>query len=135
LAQTSAPQFHNVKLMVSTGSGTEPTESIIVLDQDTFVVRAKNGGATLKTLPYARIKSAEYSYSKTPRWKSGAASAFAVGIFALPIFFMKGKKHWLTVGGEGDYALMQLDKNNYKIILPAFTAKTGIQVVTVAEEK
>jgi hypothetical protein len=134
-AQASSPQFHNVKLMVSTGSGTTPTDSIIVFDQDTFVVRAKKGGATLKALPYTKIKSAEYSYSKSPRWKSGAAAAFAVGIFALPLFFMKGKKHWLTVGGDGDFALMQLDKENYKIILPAFEAKTGIKVVTVAEEK
>jgi hypothetical protein len=135
LAQPASDQFHNAKLMVSTGEGTTPTDSIITLDNDTFTVRSKKGGATLKTLPYTCIKSAEYSYSKSPRWKSGAVAALAVGVFALPLFFMKGKKHWLTIGGEGDFALLQLDKSNYKIILPAFEARSGIRVVTVADDK
>ena len=56
-------------------------------------------------------------------------------MFALPLFFMKGKKQWLTIGGEGDFALLQLDKSNYKIILPAFEARSGIRVVTVADDK
>jgi hypothetical protein len=135
LAQPAADQFHNAKLMVSTGEGTTPTDSIITLDKDTFTVRSKKGGATLKTMPYTSIKSAEYSYSKSPRWKSGAVVALAVGVFALPLFFMKGKKHWLTIGGDGDFALLQLDKGNYKIILPAFEARSGIRVVTVADDK
>jgi hypothetical protein len=134
-AQPAVDQFHKGKLMVNTGEGTVPTDAIVVLDNDTLVVRSKKGNATLKSFPYTSIKSAEYSYSKSPRWKSGAVAAVAVGVFAIPLFFMKGKKHWLTIAGEGDFALLQLDKSNYKIILPAFEARSGIKVVTVAEEK
>ena len=135
LAQPAADQFHNIKLMVSTGEEAKPTDAILVLDKEALIVRSKKGGATLKSLPYASIKSAEYSYSKSPRWKSGAVAALAIGVFAIPLFFMKGKKHWLTIGGDGDFALMQLDKSNYKIILPAFEARTGHNVVTVADDK
>jgi hypothetical protein len=135
LAQPAADQFHNIKLMVSTGEKASPTDAVLVLDKDRLLLQSKNGRATLKSFPYTSIKSAEYSYSKSPRWKSGAVAALAVGVFAIPLFFMKGKRHWLTVGAEGDFALMQLDKSNYKIILPAFEARTGFKVVTVAEEK
>jgi hypothetical protein len=48
---------------------------------------------------------------------------------------MKGKQHWLTIQAENDFAVLQLDKSNYKIILPAFEARTGVRVETVAEEK
>ena len=133
--QRAADQFHKVKLMVNTGGKSEPANVVLFLENDRVVIRSKDGGAELKNLAYADIRAAEYSFSKSPRWKSGVGAAIAVGVFALPIFFMKGKKHWLTVHGKGDFALLQLDKNNYKIVLPAFEARSGIKVETVAEEK
>lgn len=41
LARPAADQFHNARLMVSTGEGTTPTDSIITLDKDTLTVRSK----------------------------------------------------------------------------------------------
>lgn len=134
-ARVGADQFHKVKLMVNTGDKPAETDVTLFLEPDRLVVRSKAGGAELKSFPYSAVKAAEYSYSKSPRWKSGVGAAVAVGIFALPIFFMKGKKHWLTIHAENDYALLRLDKGNYKIILPAFEARTGVKVETVAEEK
>ncbi len=87
-----------------------------------------------KSFPYESIKSAEYSNSKHPRWKAGIGAAIAVGVFALPLFFMKGKKHWLTIKTGDDYAILRLDKDNYKIILPTFEARTGKKVETVEDE-
>ncbi len=133
-AQAAGDQFHKIKLLVNTGTKPAETDVTLRLENDRVVLTARDGGAELKSLPYKHIKSAEYSYSKSPRWKSGIGAAVAVGLFALPIFFMKGKKHWLTVHGEGDFALLRLDKNNYKIILPAFEARSGVTVETVAEQ-
>lgn len=50
--------------------------------------------------------SLEDSYAKSPRWKSGK-----------------------------DFAVWRLDKNNYRIILPTFEARTGKRVEAVAEDK
>jgi hypothetical protein len=100
-----------------------------------LLIQSRKGGSELKNFAYADIKSAEYSYSKHPRWRAGAAAAIAIGIFALPLFFMKGKKHWLTVRTEKDFAVLRLDKDNYKIILPTFEARTGRKVETVGEDK
>jgi hypothetical protein len=127
-------QFHNVKLMVNTGGKAEEQDAVLSLEDEAVVVRSV-GGTVLKTLPYANLKSLEYSYSKSPRWKSGAVAAVFVGVFAIPIFFMKGKKHWLTAVAGEEFALLRLDKNNYKIIVPALEAKTGLKVEVVADEK
>lgn len=129
-----ADTFRKVKLIVNTGERGEEQEVVLRFDPEALVISSK-GGTVLKTMPYAEIRSAEYSYSKSPRWKSGIGAAVAVGIFALPVFFMKGKKHWLTLTSERDFALLRLDKNNYKLILPAVEVRTGRQVETVAEEK
>lgn len=135
VAQRAADQFLNVKLMVNTGDKPVQTDAILRLEDDRVVIRAKQGAAELKSFLKGDVKSAEYSYSKSPRWKSGAAVALAAGVFAIPIFFMKGKQHWLTINSENDYAVLRLDKSNYKIILPAFEARTGVHVETLAEEK
>jgi hypothetical protein len=129
-----AEQFSIIKLMVNAGGKAEEQDAILRLEDEALVVVSK-GGTVLKSLPYDTMKSLEYSYSKSPRWKSGTAAAVAVGVFAIPIFFMKGKKHWLTAVNGSEFALLHLDKNNYKIILPAIEAKSGLKVETVADEK
>lgn len=130
LAPQSVDQFKNIKLMVNTDNKSETTDAILSLEPDRLVLLSKKG-VELKSLRYADIKSAEYSYSKSPRWKSAIGLSVICIVCGLATAFMKGKKHWLTVGGTGDFALIQLDKDNYKMVLPAFEAKSGRQVETV----
>jgi hypothetical protein len=102
--------------------------SDIHLYDDRIEVLTHGKKETLKSLPYAEIKEAQYSFSKSPRWKSGAGAAVAIGIFAIPLFFMKGKKHWLTIQVEGDYVVLKLDKKIFRELIVAFEAKSGIEV-------
>ena len=130
----AADTFSNVKLMINTGDKAEEQEAVLRFEDETLEIRSKSG-TLLKVLPYSEIKSAEYSYAKSPRWKSGIGLAVAFGVFALPVFFMKGKKHWLTLAAERDFAVLRLDKGNYKLVLPAVEMHTGRKVETVSEEK
>ena len=129
-----ADTFRNVRLVVNTGEKAEEVDAVLRFEDDAVVIYGK-GGRPLKTLAYAGIKGAEYSYAKGPRWKSGIGLAVAVGVFALPVFFMKGKKHWLTIAAEQDFAVIRLDKKNYKLILPTFEALTGKRIQSLSEEK
>lgn len=88
----------------------------------------------LKKVMYQDITDAQYSYSKSPRWKSASGVAVAVGVFAIPLFFMKGKKHWLTLQEEGDYVVLKLDKKIFRELIAAFESKSGIEVERLAEE-
>ncbi len=134
-AEMTADVFDNVGMLMQQGKKTNEENVRLKLDSNSLTVEARKGGALMKELKYADIKSAEYSYSKHPRWKAGLGVAIAVGIFALPLFFMKGKKHWLTVKTDTDYAVLRLDKNNYKVILPSFETKSGKKVETITEDK
>ena len=91
-------------------------------------------------IPYSAITSASYSNTETPRWKTGAGAALAVGIFALPLFFMKGKKHWLTIVFQGvpqhpkNGLLLRLDKNNFSQIIGTIEGQTGVEVERTVED-
>ena len=96
--------------------------------------------ATFATIPYDAMTSVTYSYSKHPRWKTGTALLIPFGVFAVPFFFMKGKKHWLSVTFEGvpnhpeGFVYLRLDKNNYLQIIAAIEGQTGISVERVEGE-
>ena len=77
------------------------------------------------------VKSLLYERTSRPRYVSGI-------LIAWPLLFTKGKKHFLTVqysdeSGGGAYALFQLDKGNYQLILAAVEAETGIKVERAEE--
>ena len=127
--------FKEVGLLVPKGDEADEKSVKLIFERDRLVVLADKGETVFKSFSYESIKSAEYSYSKHPRWKAGLGAAAVLGVFALPIFFMKSKKHWLTIKTTNDFAILHLDKGNYKIILPTFETSTGKSVEKVADEK
>ena len=77
---------------------------------------------------YKSFIGGEYSYSKSPRWKSG--------LFISPFLFLSsGKKHWLLVKTTDDYVMLRLDKNNYKLIIAEWETKTGLRVEAQGDNK
>jgi hypothetical protein len=127
-AQSTPQTFPGAKLNLQVGEKKKEVDAIVKVDQNAFVVADKKTDIAVKTFSYANIKNAEYSYSKSPRWKTA--------IFVSPLFlFTSGKKHWFMVQSGDDYAVMQLDKTNYKLILAAFETKSGKKVETVEDKK
>jgi hypothetical protein len=125
----SAPQsFPKAKLNLQVGEKKKEIDATVKYEQDALVLVDKKTEVAVKTFPYTNIKGAEYSYSKSPRWKTA--------ILVSPLFlFTSGKKHWFAVQANDDYAVMQLDKTNYKLILAAFEAKTGKEVEILEDSK
>lgn len=138
-AQT--PQsFDKVELLVP--SGKKPVEKSVVVsfNEDSMTIKAKNSSLE-KTFNYTEIKSAEYSYSKNPRWKTGLGLGAASVLFpplllvAIPVGFSKHRRHWLTIKTENDFAVLKLSKSNRKIFIPAFETNSGVTVEAIGEDK
>ena len=128
-AQTT-PQRFEAEMLVQNADGKSAEEvpiEIVLEDNMLQIVSTKKPGLT-KSFKYSDITSAEYTYSKKPRYATGAVLALAVTVFLLPIMFTKSKKHWMTVNLDKDYAVLKLKKSNYRMLLPAMKAK-GINVL------
>jgi hypothetical protein len=120
--------FQRSTINLTVEDKTRELDVIVRYEPSALVIVDKRTGAATKTYPYGDLQSAEYSYAKNPRWKTA--------IFVSPLFlFTSGKKHWFLVQGTGDYALLHLDKSNYRLILAAFEARTGLKVETVTDTK
>jgi hypothetical protein len=133
LAQTAAkPLAFDAELLVSNGRNQDEESVNVRFGADEVVIFSKEPGVT-KTLKYADIKSAEYTYSKKPRYKTGAILAATISVFLLPIMFTKTKKHWLTLQTENDFAVLKLKKSSYRMVLPAFESH-GVKVANLGNQ-
>jgi hypothetical protein len=141
IVRAQNPQrFNKVELLVPNGNKTDEKSVVIVFNEDSMSIEAKNSSLK-KTFIYSEIRGAEYSYSKNPRWKTGLGLGAASILFppllliAIPLGFSKHRRHWLTIRTDNDFAVLKLSKSNRKFIIPTFETKSGVKVEAVGEDK
>lgn len=136
-AQT-APKRFEVELVVNRGEKSVETDADLVIEENSFkIVPDKSEyAAQSKEFAYADIKAADYSFAKKPMLSGGGAVATAllVSVFiAVPLLFVKKKRHWLAVRSEKEYAIIKLGSDNHRQI--AAELKThGVNVSELKEE-
>ena len=99
----SADVFDKVEMLSIRGDKADKVSVRLRLEADSLILESRKTGTVLKNFKYSDIKSAEYSYSKHPRWKAGvgtaAGSLLAGPLFilalpvAIPLAFSKAKRH------------------------------------------
>jgi hypothetical protein len=134
LAQTRTNGSYKVEVLVTDGKKSKEEKATLAYTENSLKITSNKPGAFSKEFNYADIKGADYSYSKKPLLSTGGAIVTAVllGLLVLPFLFMKKKQHWLTVKVENDYAVMKLDKENFRQIKAEL--ETHNIVVTTVDE-
>jgi hypothetical protein len=133
--------FDNIELLQSEAEKVRETSVRVEFDDDTMRIVSRSNGAVLKEWPYTSVKSAEYSYTKNPRWKTGlglgvASIAFPLLLLiAIPIGFTKHRRHWVTIRTENDYAVLKVGKGVRKLFMPAFETKTSVPIDALGDDK
>jgi hypothetical protein len=130
-AQTAPQRFEAEMLITDQGGKVSETVPIDILLNDKWIkfeAVGEENTSKSKSFEIAYLTSAEYTYSKKPRFANGARLALAASVFLLSLMFTKTKQHWMTVGVENIFAVVKLKKSNYRMILSAMKAK-GINVI------
>lgn len=128
---------YEVEIVVPSGKKSKETDAVLSTGEKTFSVTPDKSQFKehSRTFAYDELKAADYSYSKKPLLsvKGSVATAILLGVFALPLFFMKKKNHWLTVQNEKEFAVIKMGKSNYRSII-ADLETHGVTVNEVKEE-
>ncbi len=89
--------FTKIKYMQPVGDkATEIKAKLTLTNQSIGAYNAKTG-ETLNKVLWGDLKLLTYSKSKHPRWKTGVGLFPWLSAMAIPFFFLKRNKHWLTV--------------------------------------
>ena len=132
--------FDKIKIFLQDGKKFKQRPVIVTFSENSMTIEGKKD-KFLKKFAYKNIRSAEYSYSKSPRWKTGTAMGVASVLFppllfvALPLGFSKHRRHWITIRTDSDYAVLKIRKGNRKIFIPTFETKTKVEIEPIGEEK
>ena len=133
--------FDNIEIMEPKGDNLRETSVRVVLGETSMQVISRSNGAVLKEWGYDKIKSAEYSYTKNPRWKTGLGLGAASVVFppllliAIPVGFTKHRRHWVTIRTEDDFAVLKVGKGVRKIFMPAFETRTSVPIKALGDDK
>jgi hypothetical protein len=131
LAQ-SAMVFKDAKIREQVGDKTKDSDALLMYNDASLVIHAGDSSLkkphVLKTINYVDVTGAEYTFGKSPR--------VSAALLVSPLFLLNASKsHWLTVHTGGDYAVLRLDKNNYKLVMAEFEKRTGKKVESIGENK
>ena len=139
--EDGSTSFENIELMQPNGDNLRETSVRVVFDETAMRVVSCSNGAVLKEWSYDKIKSAEYSYTKNPRWKTGLGLGAASVVFppllliAIPVAFTKHRRHWVTIRTDDDYAVLKVGKGVRKLFMPAFETRTSVYIKALGDDK
>lgn len=139
--QGGIEKFENIEFIQPNGDNLRETDVRVEFDDTTMRVLRRSDRSVVKEWSYSEIKSAEYSYTKNPRWKTGLGLGAAALLFpplffiAIPLGFTKHRRHWVTIRTENDYAVFKVGKGVRKLFMPAFETRTSIQIQALGDDK
>lgn len=125
-------EFKGTEWAIQDGDKTKQFPAILRYESEqiylAFTIPAKKDPIPPRQIAYRDVKSAEYTFGKSPR--------VAAALLLSPLFlFNSSKSHWLTVKTADDYVLLRLNKSNYKIAIAELEKRAGIKVESVGENK
>lgn len=133
--------FDKIEIFEPVGDSVRESDVRVNFGGDAMEIVSRKSGAAIKRFTYKEIRSAEYSYTKNPRWKTGLGLGAAGLLFpplflvALPLGFSKHRRHWITIKTEDDFAVLKLSKSNRKFFIPTFETRTNVRIAAVGDDK
>lgn len=133
--------FEKIEMLVSDGDKVREIRVRVRFSEDAMILESLEGGASPRTMKYADIRGADYSYHKSPRWKTGLGLGATAIIFppmlliAIPLGFTKHRRHWITIRCDNEYAVLKVSKEVRRLFMPAFETRTKVRIEAFGENK
>ena len=140
-AQRRPESYRNIEMIEAAGDRVRETDIRVEFRESSMALVSATSGSLIKEMNYADITSAEYSYTKNPRWKTGLGLGAAAFVFpplflvAIPIGFTKHRRHWVTVRTENDFAVLKVGKGIRKVFMPAFETHAAVRIKALGDDK
>ena len=138
---TRSETFEKIQLLVTEGDKIREIDVRVTLTPEEMIIEPRGDNGPRMVMKYSEIRAADYSYTKNPRWKTGLGLGATALVFppmlliALPLAFTKHRRHWVTIRGEKDYAVLKVSKSIRKVFTPAFETYSNVRVEALGENK
>jgi hypothetical protein len=118
----------DVKSLVVDGQRVREVDALLSLEAANLVVRLRDEGTVLRTLPYRAITAATYVRGRRPRGQTMPNAAAVPENFG-GSGFLGGARHWLTLQTAGEFVVVRLEDRNVIRVLTGVESRTGLKVL------
>ncbi len=135
-AQT-APNRYESELLKNPNAGgkdTREVNAVLVFEKDSLNIYSRRKKELFKEFKYAEIEFVEHSFSKNPFFESPRTAVLMTLMIGLPAALAQKEKHWLTIGGRDDFAVLKIENDNYRLIKMEFFIR-DLQIENVNEDR
>ena len=138
LSAQSAPNRYESEYLTNPNPGRKDTRevnAILVFEKDSLKIYSRRKKELFKEFNYSEIEFVEHSFSKNPFFESPRTAILMTLITGLPVAMLAQKeKHWLTISGRDDFAVLKIENDNYRLIKMEFFIR-DLEIENVNENK
>ncbi len=135
-AQTPLNRYES-ELLTNPNPGKKDTRevnAVLVFEKDSLKIYSRRTKELFKEFPYSEIKFVEHSFSKNPFFESPRTAVLMTMMLGLRASLAQKEKHWLTIGGKDDFAVLKIENDNYRLIKMEFFIR-ALQIENVNENR
>jgi len=133
----SSPNRYEAELLKNPNPGRKDTRevnAVIVFEKESVKIFSRRTNEKFKEFPYKDIKLAEHSFSKNPIVSSPSNAALIMLFPTLALLHSGKEKHWLTIVGEDDYAVLKIENDNYRLLKNEFIMR-NLDIINTSEDR
>ncbi len=106
------------------GKDTREVNATLSFEKDSIKIFSRRRNIIFKEFKYADIKSVEHSFSKNPLAAlDDTKTLILIAMGGYPFLFERREKHWLTIVANGDFAVLKIENDNYRLIKMEFAVR------------
>ena len=135
-SQTS-PNRYEVELLMNPNPGRKDTRevnAVIVFEKESVKIFSRRKNEVFKEFSYKDIKYAEHSFSRNPLLSPRAQALMRIAFPYMGLLYSGKEKHWLTIVGKGDFAVLKIETDNYRLIKMEFPIR-NLDILNLNEDR
>ncbi len=124
LAAQNAANLYETEILMNPNPGgkdTREVNAVLVFEKDSLKIYSRRKKDKIyKEFRYSDIAFVEHSFSKRPAFEITKASVVMLLLTGIPISPERKEKHWLSISGKDDFAVLKIENDNYRLIKMEF---------------
>lgn len=113
---------------------TREVNAVVIFEKDAIKIFSRRKDELFREFPYKKIKYVEHSFSKNLLFSNRTNPALLVLFPTLAALSSGKEKHWLTIVGEDDFAVLKIENDNYRLLKNEFIVR-NLDIFNVNEDK
>lgn len=128
---------YEAELLMNPNPGRKDTRevnAVIIFEKESVKIFSRRKPEIFREFGYKNIRYVEHSFSKNLMFTSRTQTLLTTIFPNLGILYSGEEKHWLTIVGESEFAVLKIETDNYRLIKNEFIIR-DLDIQNINEDR